>query len=183
MLAFAYGGYRRALDNQTAARDAGLPKSVTPATQAALGVHAGDSGGHGADDPATSGRSAAFPDHNNASVRGRSENWTAVPVQSTNRPAVRRLLAGTRCRATAERHANTAGCCANATATGDARSSAELQQRTSESRKQSKLPPASAISDSPSVPTAIGQSGSNDLSQAASSLTHALGTVRQGGDS
>ena len=54
MLAFAYGGYRRALDNQTAARDAGLPKSVTPATQAALGVHAGDSGGHGADDPATS---------------------------------------------------------------------------------------------------------------------------------
>ena len=35
MLAFAYGGYRRALDNQTASRDAGLPKSVTPATQAA----------------------------------------------------------------------------------------------------------------------------------------------------
>jgi type IV secretion system protein VirB10 len=34
LLAFAYGGIRRTLSNQTAARDAGLPKSVTPATQA-----------------------------------------------------------------------------------------------------------------------------------------------------
>jgi type IV secretion system protein VirB10 len=34
LAAFAYGGLRRARDNQTAARDAGLPKSVTPATQA-----------------------------------------------------------------------------------------------------------------------------------------------------
>jgi type IV secretion system protein VirB10 len=33
-VAFAYGGIRRTLNNQTAARDAGLPKSVTPATQA-----------------------------------------------------------------------------------------------------------------------------------------------------
>jgi len=35
LLAFAYGGYRRTLTNQTAARNAGLPRSVTPATQAA----------------------------------------------------------------------------------------------------------------------------------------------------
>ena len=34
LLAFAYGGYRRTLSNQTAARDAGLPRNVTPATQA-----------------------------------------------------------------------------------------------------------------------------------------------------
>jgi type IV secretion system protein VirB10 len=34
LVAFAYGGLRRTLSNQTAARDAGLPKSVTPATQA-----------------------------------------------------------------------------------------------------------------------------------------------------
>jgi len=34
LLAFAYGGYRRTLTNQSAARDAGLPKNVTPATQA-----------------------------------------------------------------------------------------------------------------------------------------------------
>jgi type IV secretion system protein VirB10 len=34
LLAFAYGGYRRTLNNQTAARDAGLPKNVGPATQA-----------------------------------------------------------------------------------------------------------------------------------------------------
>src|SRR5579863_8835438 len=34
MLAFAYGGYRRTLNIQTAARDAGLPRGVTPATQA-----------------------------------------------------------------------------------------------------------------------------------------------------
>ena len=34
LLAFAYGGYRRTLNNQTAARDAGLPRNVTPATQA-----------------------------------------------------------------------------------------------------------------------------------------------------
>jgi len=34
MLAFAYGGYRRTLNNEAAARDAGLPKGVTPATQA-----------------------------------------------------------------------------------------------------------------------------------------------------
>ena len=35
LLAFAYGAYRRSVNNQTAARDAGLPKSVGPATQAA----------------------------------------------------------------------------------------------------------------------------------------------------
>jgi type IV secretory pathway VirB10-like protein len=34
LLAFAYGGYRRTLTNQAAARDASLPKNVTPATQA-----------------------------------------------------------------------------------------------------------------------------------------------------
>jgi type IV secretion system protein VirB10 len=34
LLAFAYGGIRRTLNNQTAARDASLPKGVTPATQA-----------------------------------------------------------------------------------------------------------------------------------------------------
>ena len=34
LLAFAYGGYRRTLSNQAAARDAGLPRNVTPATQA-----------------------------------------------------------------------------------------------------------------------------------------------------
>ena len=34
LIAFAYGGYRRTLTNQAAARDAGLPKNVTPATQA-----------------------------------------------------------------------------------------------------------------------------------------------------
>ncbi len=34
LLAFAYGGYRRTLNNQAAARDAGLPRNVTPATQA-----------------------------------------------------------------------------------------------------------------------------------------------------
>jgi type IV secretion system protein VirB10 len=34
LVAFAYGGLRRTRNNQAAARDAGLPKSVTPATQA-----------------------------------------------------------------------------------------------------------------------------------------------------
>ena len=34
LLAFAYGGYRRTLSNQAAARDAVLPRNVTPATQA-----------------------------------------------------------------------------------------------------------------------------------------------------
>jgi type IV secretion system protein VirB10 len=34
MLAFAYGGCRRTSNNQTAAREASLPKNVTPATQA-----------------------------------------------------------------------------------------------------------------------------------------------------
>jgi type IV secretion system protein VirB10 len=34
LLAFAYGGYRRTLKNQTAAREASLIKNVTPATQA-----------------------------------------------------------------------------------------------------------------------------------------------------
>jgi type IV secretion system protein TrbI len=35
MLAFAYGAYRRSVNNQAAARDVGLPRSVGPATQAA----------------------------------------------------------------------------------------------------------------------------------------------------
>jgi hypothetical protein len=34
LLAFAYGGYQRAENAQVAARDAGLSKSVAPATQA-----------------------------------------------------------------------------------------------------------------------------------------------------
>src|ERR1019366_9428742 len=34
LIAFAYGGYRRTLTNQAAARDAGLPRNETPATQA-----------------------------------------------------------------------------------------------------------------------------------------------------
>ena len=34
LMAFAYGGYRRTLRAQVAARDAGLPKNVSPATQA-----------------------------------------------------------------------------------------------------------------------------------------------------
>ena len=34
LLAFAYGGYQRTLHNQTAARETGLPRGVTPATQA-----------------------------------------------------------------------------------------------------------------------------------------------------
>jgi len=34
LLAFAYGGYRRTQRAQVAARDAGLPKNVSPATQA-----------------------------------------------------------------------------------------------------------------------------------------------------
>jgi hypothetical protein len=34
LIAFAYGGYRRTLTNQAAAREAGLPRNVTPATQA-----------------------------------------------------------------------------------------------------------------------------------------------------
>src|SRR5579863_10494455 len=36
LLAFAYGGYRRTLTNQAAVRDAGLPRNVTPATQASM---------------------------------------------------------------------------------------------------------------------------------------------------
>jgi type IV secretion system protein VirB10 len=34
LLAFAYGGYQRTIKNEAAAREAGLPKSVAPATQA-----------------------------------------------------------------------------------------------------------------------------------------------------
>jgi type IV secretion system protein VirB10 len=34
LLCFAYGGYQRSLTNQIAARDASMPRSVTPATQA-----------------------------------------------------------------------------------------------------------------------------------------------------
>ena len=34
LLAFAYGGYRRSVKDQSAARQAGLPKTVAPATQA-----------------------------------------------------------------------------------------------------------------------------------------------------
>src|SRR5260370_4244590 len=38
LLAFAYGGYPRPLTNQTAARGAGLPRNVTPATPAGPAV-------------------------------------------------------------------------------------------------------------------------------------------------
>ena len=78
LVAFAYGGLRRTFNNQTAARDAGLPKSVTPATQA----------GKEFMQATPSSRCPAVSSNDHGSLRRRSEDEPAVPLQSTNRSAL-----------------------------------------------------------------------------------------------
>ena len=106
LLAFAYGGYRRTLNNQTAARDAGLPKSVTPATQAGTEFMQATPAGTvpmTLRPPECTRRS---PSDDDGSVRRRSEDGPAVPLQSTNRSALRRPSPGASRRAATERDAN-----------------------------------------------------------------------------
>ena len=45
LLAFAYGGYRRGVNNENVARQATLPKFVSPSHSSRNGVHHGDPGG------------------------------------------------------------------------------------------------------------------------------------------
>lgn len=180
LLAFAYGGYRRALNNQTAARDAGLPKSVAPATQAASEFMQETPAGtvpmtlRAPDVPPS--QTITTPKCGVDPKTGqlyRFNPQTGQPCDSFSRERV------------VVRQPNI-------TRTPQVVAPPQLPQETPEQRRiaaayqreqEAILAPTSIRnSDSPSVPTAIGQPGSNDLAQAASSLTHAIGTVRQGGD-
>ena len=180
MLAFAYGGYRRTLNNQSAARDAGLPKSVTPATQAASEFMQATPAGTvpitlrppdvAPSQPVTTPTCGADP---KTGQPDRFNPQTGQPCDgfSTERVVVRQP---------------------NTTRTPQVVAPPQLPQETPEQRRiaaayqreqEAILAPTSIRnSDSPSVPTAIGQPGSNELAQAASSLSHALGATRQGGD-
>ena len=169
MLAFAYGGYRRALDNQTASRDAGLPKSVTPATQAASEFMQATPAGTvpmtlrvpdvPPSQPTTTPTCGADP---KTGQPYRFNPQTGQPCDgfSTERVVVRQP---------------------NTTRTPQVVAPPQLPQETPEQRRiaaayqreqEAILAPTSIRnSDTPSVPTAIGQPGSNDLAQAASSLS------------
>jgi type IV secretion system protein VirB10 len=180
MLAFAYGGYRRALDNQTASRDAGLPKSVTPATQAASEFMQATPAGTV---PMTLRVPDAPPSQPTTTPTCGADPKTGQPYRFN--PQTGQPCDGFSTERVVVRQPNT-------TRTPQVVASPQLPQETPEQRRiaaayqreqEAILAPTSIRnSDSPSVPTAIGQPGSNDLAQAASSLTHAIGTVRQGGD-
>jgi len=178
LLAFAYGGYRRALDNQTASRGGGLPKSVTPATQAASEFMQATPAGTV---PMTLRAPDVPPSQPIAPTCG-ADPKTGQPYRfdpQTGQPC------GFSQERVVVRQPNT-------TRTPQVVAPPQLPQETPEQRRiatayqreqEAILAPTSIRNyDSPSVPTTIGQPGSNDLAQAASSLSHALGAARQSGD-
>ena len=135
LLAFAYGGYRRTLDNQTASRDAGLPKSVTPATQAASEFMQATPAGTVPMTLRASRRAAVFPDHNKPACGAdpktgqpyRFNPQTGQPCDGFPRNALSCDSRTPREHSRLLRHATPRRRPKNA----------ESQQRTSESRKQS----------------------------------------------
>ena len=180
MLAFAYGGYRRALNNQTAARDAGLPKSVTPATQAASEFMQETPAGTV---PMTLRAPDVPPSQPITTPTCGVDPKTGQPYRFN--PQTGQPCDGFSQERVVVRQPNT-------TRTPQIVAPPQLPLETPEQRRiaaayqreqEAILAPTNIRnSDTPSVPTAIGQPGSNDLAQAASSLSHALGATRQGGD-
>jgi hypothetical protein len=145
LLAFAYGGYRRTLTNQTAARDAGLPRNVTPATQAGTEFMQATPAGTvpmtlRPPDELIFARTSHQDDTARAALIRRP---ASLSVQSTNRSALRRPSPGASRRAATERDATQP--VAPRRSTRRRPKSAGLPPRISESRKQSRRPPASAI--------------------------------------
>lgn len=114
LLGFAYGGYRRTLNQQAARREAGLPKTATPATQASNEIVQLIPAGSAP--LARNAPSELQPpeETNRASVKvscgSRSKNWTDLPIQSANWSTLRRTSARA-CRRAAERsRAKSSGC-------------------------------------------------------------------------
>lgn len=180
LLGFAWGGIRRALNNQMAARDAGLPKSATPATQAASEFMQATPAGTvpltlrppgelassqaittptcGAD-PKT-GQQYRFNPQTGEPCNGFRQEYVVVRQPNATRTQV--VPAPLLPQETPEQ-----------------RRIAAAYQREQEAIQ---APTGIRNADAPSLPSPMGQSGSNDLAQAASSLSHALGAARQSGD-
>jgi type IV secretion system protein TrbI len=180
LLGFAFGGYRRTLSSQSAARDAGLPKSVTPATQAASEFMQATPAGTV---PMTLRPPDVAPSQPVTTPTCGADPQTGQPYRFN--PQTGQPCDGFSQERVVVRQPNT-------TRTAQVAAPPQLPQETPEQRRiaaayqreqEAILAPTSIRnSDTPSLPTAMGQPGSNDPSQAASSLTHALGPFRQGVD-
>ena len=142
LLAFAYGGYRRTLTNQAAARDAGLPRNVTPATQAGTEFMQATPAGtpmtlrppDQAPSPQTMMASCGADPKTGQPYRFNPQTGQLCDGLPQERVVVRQPNA-MRTPSRSHRHQSTKR----------RRKIAESPRRTSESRKQSRRPPASAI--------------------------------------
>jgi type IV secretion system protein VirB10 len=180
LVGFAYGGYHRSLTNQIAARDANLPRSVTPATQAGAefmqSTPAGATRSH-ADELRPPGTSAlqAMPLPCGTDPRTgqpyRYNPQTGQPCDGLpqERVVVVRQPNTIRSQPITQTpvHEETA----------EDRRLAEAYQREQEAIQ---APTSIRNAATPSLSAITGQPTSNDLSQVAA-LSHALG-ARQGGD-
>lgn len=179
MLGFAYGGYRRAVDNQTAARDAGQPKSVTPATQAASEFMQATPAGTvpmtlRAPDELPSSREATTPVCGADPKTGQANKFnpqTGQPCDGMQERVVVRQPITTRAQ--------------QVTATQQPQETPEERRIAAAYQKEQEAilaPTGIRNSETPPTPAAIGQPAPNDLSRVASTLGHALGVAAQGGD-
>jgi len=179
MLGFAYGGYRRALDNQTAARDAGLPKSVTPATQAASEFMQATPAGtvpmtlRAPDEPPASQVTTVCGADPKTGEPYKFNPQTGQPCDGfqQERVVVRQPMAARTQQVAATQPPQE---------TPEERRIAAAYEREQEAIQ---APTSIRNSETPSTQTMIGQAAPNDLSQVASSLGHARGPAGQGADS
>ena len=147
LLAFAYGGYRRTLSNQAAARDAGLPRNVTPATQAGTEFMQATPAGTV---PMTRSHADELrpPDASSSSVTAScgADPKTGQPYRFN--PQTGQLCDGLPQERVVVRQPNAmrdADRSPRRRSTRRRRKSVGLPPRTSESRRQFRRPPASAI--------------------------------------
>jgi type IV secretory pathway VirB10-like protein len=186
LLAFAYGGYRRTLTNQAAARDAGLPRNVTPATQAGTEFMQATPAGTA---PMTRSHADELrpPDASSSSMRascgadaktGQPYRFNPQTGQLCDGPPQERVVVR---QPNAMRTQTVPTTPVHEETPEDRRLAAAYQQEQEAIQAPTSIRNSSASSfgTGNTVPTA--RSGSNDLSQV-EALSRALG-ARQGGDS
>lgn len=181
LLGFAWGGIRRALNNQMAARDAGLPKSATPATQAASEFMQAT--------PAGTVPLTLRPPGESASSQAITTPTCGADPQTGQQyrfnPQTGEPCDGFRQERVVVRQPMTTGIRQVAPT--------QLPQETPEERRIAQAyrqeqeaiqaPTGIRNSGSPGMLSPIGQPAPNDLSQVASSLGHAVSVAGERGDS
>lgn len=177
LLSFAYGGYRRTLNNQTAARDAGLPRGVTPATQAGSEFMQATPAGTvpmSLRPPGQASPQTMVPSCGTDPKTGQLYRFNPLTGQSCDGLPQERVVV----RQPSAMHSQTVSAAPVREETPEERRAAAAYQREQEAIQ---APTSIRNSGTSSLSTIAGQGASNDPSQI-EALSRALG-ARQGGDS